>query len=214
MNSNQNQKRNILLLVAATIINFMVYYGGKGIAWGLPHANLTTAIDDAIPLWPPMVIFYGGAYFFWLVNYYLSIKNDESGYNRYFIAHVIGELTCLAVFILLPTTMVRPEVTGTSFFDNILRWIYELDRPNNLLPSIHCFASWLGWIGVRKNAHVPKWYRYVSLAIAIAICASTVTVKQHIIVDVAAGIILAELSYLVAGAFSAIKGRRNRENGV
>ena len=63
---------------------------------------------------------------------------------------------------------------------------------------MHCFYSWLSWIGVRRNRYIPGWYQVISLLIAVAVCISTLTVKQHYLADVPAGIILAEISYLMA----------------
>ena len=83
---------------------------------------------------------------------------------------------------------------------NDFRLTYRLDSADNLFPSIHCFASWLSWIGVRGDKRVPLKYRCLSLVLALAVCASTLMVKQHVAVDAAAGILLAEVSYLAAGA--------------
>ena len=94
--------------------------------------------------------------------------------------------------------MVRPDITGNSFADWALSVTYQSDSPDNLFPSLHCFMSWLCWIGVRGNDHVPKWYRNLSLVIAIAICISTLTVKQHVFVDAVAGVLLAEICYILS----------------
>ena len=63
---------------------------------------------------------------------------------------------------------------------------------------MHCFLSWLSWIGVRRNRFIPRMYQVISLLIAVSICISTLTVKQHYLLDVPTGIILAEISYLMA----------------
>ena len=63
---------------------------------------------------------------------------------------------------------------------------------------MHSLYSWLCWIGVRRNRHIPVMYQDLSLLIAVSICISTLTVKQHYLADVPAGIILAEISYLMA----------------
>ena len=104
--------------------------------------------------------------------------------------------------------MVRPEIEGTTVFDWLLRLTYFFDAADNLFPSIHCFVSWLCWIGVRGKKEIPKWYRIVSLLMAVFICISTLTVKQHVIADVPAGIALAELSYFLSGK---ILGKRNKK---
>jgi len=70
-----------------------------------------------------------------------------------------------------------------------------------LLPSIHCFVSWMCFIGVRNSPKVPSWWKEASFVIAIAICVSTLTTKQHILIDVFSGVMLAEICYALADKF-------------
>ncbi len=196
---NYNTRQKVLLLISAALFNFLVYYGGRKIGGGLPHICLAMPIDHIIPLIPWTIVIYCGAYLFWIVNYSLSAVFDKSGGIRFILSHFIGEFFCFLFFVLMPTTIARPEAAGSSVFDQLLMFVYRLDSADNLMPSIHCFASWLSWIGVRNNARIPRWYQNASLLTAIAICVSTLTVKQHAIADVVVGIILAELSYFLAG---------------
>ncbi len=80
-----------------------------------------------------------------------------------------------------------------------MRFLYWADSPENLFPSIHCLASWLCWVGVRGRREVPFWYRAFSLFMALAVCACTLTTKQHVLADAVGGVILAELCWLLAG---------------
>ena len=193
------KKQNILLLTIAILYNLFVFYGSRIFERGRLHHDLTIALDGAIPLLPWTILIYYAAFLFWAALYYLCITYDKSGGRRFLIAHFLGETVCLLVFVCYPTTMARPEITGTTIFDRLMTFTYSVDTPDNLLPSIHCFVSWLCWIGTRNNPHFPRRYQYLTLFAAIAICFSTLTVKQHVIVDAAAGIALAELSYLLAG---------------
>lgn len=191
-------KYDLALLIQAALVNWLVYNGGRMISRNLPHHCLATEIDGMIPVLPWTILIYWGGTLFWSFNYYLGAKNRRAGYSSMSAAHVIGEICCFFAFISLPTTMTRPEITGVSLCNQLLRLTYRYDHADNLLPSIHCFTSWLCWIETRKNPMVPQWYRWTSLCIAIAICISTLTVKQHILVDVLAGILLAEGSYSFA----------------
>ncbi len=74
-------------------------------------------------------------------------------------------------------------------------WLYSMDPANNLFPSIHCLTSWFCVIAIRKQKRIPTWYQVLSVIIALAICISTLTTKQHVVVDVFAGVFLAEFSY-------------------
>jgi len=189
----------LLMGVGAISFNFTVYFLARTIAGDLPKASLALPLDEKIPFVPATVLIYWGCYLFWAVNYICGMMYDKGHGYRFILAHVLADMICFFFFIFLPTSMERPEPTGDSLMMALVRLTYLCDEPNNLFPSIHCFASWLCWIGVRKNAHVPRGYRYASLAMALAVCVSTVTMKQHVLADVPAGILVAELSYVLAG---------------
>ena len=189
----------IKLLIGAFIINCAAFFGGRLIAHSFRHYCLVTPWDLNIPLLPWTALIYYGCFLFWAVNYCISVKVDRDNGYRFFGAHCIGEAVSFLCFVFFPTSMVRPEIEGTSVFDWILRLTYLCDAADNLFPSLHCFVSWLCWIGVRGKKEIPKWYRIVSLLIAVSVCISTLTMKQHVIADVPSGVLLAELSYFLSG---------------
>lgn len=188
-----------LLVVVAW--NMTVYFGNRIFSTGLHHYDFTTALDNRIPFVPWTVIIYLGCYLFWVVNYILSCRDGRDKTLRFTSADVIGKTVCLLFYILLPTTNIRPEVTGSDIFSSMMVWLYSTDAADNLLPSIHCLVSWLCFIGVKNSDNVPGWWKKASFIIAVAICISTLTTKQHVMVDVVSGILLAEICYAVAGKF-------------
>lgn len=196
-------------LVLALALNCTVYYGARLINAGRFHHDLTLPADALIPFLPWTLCVYVCAFFFWAVNYYIAARQDRSESDRFFCTDVLGKLICLLLFILLPTVMTRPDLTADNVWNRLLSIIYQMDEPNNLFPSIHCFASWLCWIGVRKRDDIPLAYRWFSLLMAAAICVSTVTVRQHLLADVISGVLLAELCYLLAG-YDCLRRRYSR----
>lgn len=207
-------KEPFIILVLTLLWNQLVYSGARFIAGDWYHYDLTTALDEQIPFLPWTIVIYFGCYLFWGVNYYLCaaqtnfqhfIKKealtDQSVYerNRFFCADALAKAICLFFFLILPTTNIRPEVTGNGLWDRLMRFLYQVDAADNLFPSIHCLVSWLCWIGVRRRSDIPFFYRWFSLAAALAVCISTLTTRQHVIVDVVGGVLLAELCYLLAG---------------
>ena len=188
-----------LLFAGAWGYNLFAFAGSKQITRHFTHHQITTPIDDAIPLIPWTILIYLGCYLFWIWVYYFCIRHDRSYPHRFVISHFIGVSVSLLTFLLFPTIMTRPEITGTNVFHQLLKLTYWVDTPDTLFPSLHCFVSWLCWIGVRKHPLVPKWGQWTCFAIAVAICVSTLTVKQHVIADVVSGIVLAEVSYWIAG---------------
>ena len=191
--------KQMILLISAALFNFLVYFSSRLIAADFKHYNLTIALDEQIPFLSWTVLIYWGCFIFWIINYYIGVKYDKGKGYRFIGSHFIGEAVCFFVFVFFPTTMTRAANPGISLFDKIIGLTYTYDAPDNLFPSIHCFVSWLCWIAVRKNRKIPAWYQKLSLLMAVLVCISTLTVKQHVIADVPAGILLAELSYLLAG---------------
>ena len=100
-------------------------------------------------------------------------------------------------FLIFPTTNTRPEVTGSSVWDVLMRFLYRVDTADNLFPSIHCLTSWFCFIGIRGKKEIPKGYRIFSCLMAVAVFVSTLTTKQHVLYDVVAGMLLAEVSYVL-----------------
>jgi len=188
----------LFLLPGTAVFNALIYNGGRALGAAYPSHSLSVWLDSRIPFSPVTVMIYWGCIVFWIVNYYLGARYDTGRGYRFLCAHFIGETVCFLLFAFFPTTMSRPEITGSSISERILSLTYRLDEANNLFPSVHCFVSWLAFIAVRNNRHIPVWYRAVSLGMALAVCISTLTVKQHVIADTVAGIALAELSYLIS----------------
>lgn len=181
-----------LPLALALAFQFLVYYGGRMLSAGRVHYDLTLPADALVPFVPGMIVVYVGCYLFWAYNYILATRFGRAQTLRFLRADVMAKLVCLLFFVLLPVTLTRPQVAGTDVFSRLVRLIYAVDSPNNLFPSIHCVVSWLCYTGIRGQRAVPRWYRAFSCVFALLVFASTVMVRQHVLVDVVAGWLLAE----------------------
>ena len=179
-------------LVLAVLFNFSVYYGSRVIAGGWHHYNIESRFDELIPFWPPSVLIYFGSYVFWIVNYILMARQGKKEVCQFFSCDFLSRTVCLICYILFPTTNTRPVVASSGLFNQMMVYLYTIDAADNLFPSIHCLVSWLCYIGLRGRKEISGWYRKCSFLLAILICVSTLTTKQHVIWDVAGGILLAE----------------------
>lgn len=191
--------RTWLLPLGALIWNQLLYYGGRRIAWYVPHYDLTMELDSAVPFLPWTVVIYFGCFLFWAISYLIFARQDVPSACRFFAADFLAKAVCFLFFICLPTTNIRPVVAGVTLWDDLMRLLYRIDAPVNLFPSIHCLVSWLCWIGVRRRRSIPGWYRILSFVMAVAVCLSTLTTRQHVLLDVAGGILIAECSYWFTG---------------
>lgn len=185
-------------LALSVIINFSVYSGARLFYKNRLFHNLTTNLDEKIPVVPIFILFYFGSYFFWIFNYILISRISEENCYRLVISDILGKLACFIIYITFPTTNIRPEITSSGVFVDMLKFLYKVDAPNNLFPSIHVLVSWYSFIGLRNNEIIPVWYRYFSLFMAVMISVSTLTTKQHVIADVIAGMVLAELTWRIS----------------
>lgn len=188
----------ILPLLSCFALNMIVYSGTMILCADWIHYDLTTAFDSRVPLVPQWMYVYFGCYLFWIANYILVgriHRDDPEKFYRFVATDMMSRLVCAIFFIAMPTTNIRPEVVGNSFSDNMLRFLYGIDQPTNLFPSIHCLVSWLCYIGIRGEKKIPPWYRIFSCLFALAVVASTQFTKQHYIADAIAGLVLAELLF-------------------
>ena len=187
-----------LITVFAFMFNSLVYSGAREIAGGWKHHLLVSAVDKNIPFIPESLIIYFGCYIFGVWNYVLIAKLDKERAYRFYFADFFSRVICFAIFLLFPTTNIRPEITGSGFWEQGMRFLYYIDKADNLFPSIHCLISWFCYIGIRKVDAVPKWYQRFSCVFAVLVFVSTLTTKQHVIWDVAGGVLLAEMTFFIA----------------
>lgn len=195
------QVRGIINIAFPFLWNQLVYFGAKVIAGSWVHHDLSLPVDAQIPFVPWTVIIYFSWIVYWLGSDYLITRfgDSEERTDRFFCADVLAKTVCLVIFLVLPTTNVRPEVTGQGLWDLCVRILYWLDTPDNLFPSIHCLVSWACWIGIRRNRKFPMALRVGAGVWTVLICIATLTTKQHVLVDVFSGIALAEICYALAG---------------
>lgn len=171
-------------------LNGLVYWGAQALTAHRTLTNLTTALDQMVPFEPGWSIVYVAAYLFWAISFVVLAR----GWNWYgfMTAEVLAKLLCGLCFLILPTTNLRPELTGDGFGVWLLGLIYRVDAPRNLLPSIHCMESWLCFAGLRRRTDVSLLGKAAALACTVLICWSTLAVRQHVITDVISGVLLAE----------------------
>lgn len=169
------------------------------IAGSWKHYHMETAWDNRIPVLPWTVVIYFGCYLIWCVNYLIAASREKEFVWRFFAADILARLICFGFYLVLPTTNIRPEIPAQGFWNRALLLLYRIDAADNLFPSIHCLNSWFCYIAVRGRREIPDWYKRFSFFTALAVFLSTLTTKQHVIADVAAGVFLAEGTWQIAG---------------
>lgn len=185
-------------LVLLVIINLIVYEGTQFLMLHAKHWDLALPLDARIPFRPAWIVIYILAYLQWAVGFIVISRESREHCYRVFMGEIIAKLICMLFFIALPTRIERPVVEGSGVFAALTRLIFASDLPGNLFPSIHCLESWICFRGAIGMKRVPRWYAPAMLAFTLMVFASTVLVKQHVLVDIPAGVLVAELGLLLS----------------
>lgn len=155
-------------------------------------------LDDYIPFLEGFVIFYCLWYPFLIVpGLYLFFK-DIPEFKRYIWYLICSFAICFAVYIIFPNGQdLRPAVfERDNIFTDIVGLLYSADTNTNVFPSMHVTGA-LGAAATFFRTEGLKRYRAASLITAVLICASTVFIKQHSLLDVFGGIAVWLISYVV-----------------
>lgn len=186
-------------LIMCFVVNCLVYWVTQRLAGGMYHYDLTNSFDRAVPFMPQWVVIYILSYPFWVISYAItSKKTSKEFWYRFAFADMLARVVCGIIFVAFPTTNIRPDIVGTGLMDLAMKFIYYMDVPYNLFPSIHCLASLMCYLGIRKCQDVPKWYKGFTLLFAVLIFASTQFTKQHYIVDVIGGVAIALICFAIS----------------
>lgn len=164
----------------------------------IPKYIIYCGLDSYIPFIKEFII----AYYAWFIYMafglvYLGIvaKND---FYRLFMLLVLNMSVAYILYIIFPNgQFARPIVGGNDIFSNMVKFIYSIDETNNVCPSLHVANAIAVQTALINCDKLKSKYllKKVSFMVMILISASTVFVKQHSIIDVFAGVILALIIY-------------------
>ena len=185
-------------LALLVIINLIVYEGTQFLMLHAKHWELALPLDGRIPFRPAWMVIYILAYLQWAVGYVMIARESRERCYRVFMGEIIAKFICGLFFIVMPTRIERPSVEGSGFIAWFTRLVFSADLPGNLFPSIHCLESCFCFRGAIGMKRAPRWYAPAMLALTLLVFASTLLVKQHVLVDIPAGILVAELGLLLS----------------
>lgn len=161
-------------------------------------------LDQYIPFCEWFVI----PYFLWfgyvavtIAYFFFTNKRD---FTRLCLFLFVGMTVCLLIYYIWPNGQnLRPDLSTLgreNIFTRMLAGLYTTDTSTNVCPSIHVLNSVGCCVAIFKSNALQnkKWIRGSALILTIAICLSTVFLKQHSLVDVFWGLVLSVVMYLMA----------------
>lgn len=172
-------------LLVAVFAAFAAYHGLN--VHREPLHILALPVDAMIPMWTWLSVpylLYIPFLFFTAAHGIMATRE----WKRVGASLIIVQLVASVIYYFYQTHVPRPAVLGTDVFSDLVRFIYSSDQPYNTFPSLHVAHSTVcAWWWRRLY---PKWFA-PALVLTALIYVATVSLKQHYVVDVPAGALLA-----------------------
>ena len=184
--------RERILLSVGFLLFFELYYPLNAFTASRETWKPLTAIDEAAPFIPAFVFAYVSIYYISVVPAFLF--RSRWVLRRSIVAYTTMSVISFIIFLLFPVEMIlRPELMeGSSFASWLLAMIYTVDHPYNCCPSLHVGLALMGAFTIDC---VDKRFGRVAWLIAFLVCISTIVIKQHYIIDVVVGYVVAYGSF-------------------
>lgn len=156
-------------------------------------------LDEVIPFCEYFIIPYYLWYAYIIAMMAILFFKNVPEFKRYMLFIIIGYGGTLIFYAIYPTQqLLRPEnFANENFFTGLVADLYQTDTNTNVCPSLHVigqmasfFAAWRNPMG---NKHL---WRGLWLVSSVAVCMSTVMLKQHSIIDVYAGLAVSAVLYV------------------
>ena len=163
--------------------------------------DISLPIDSQIPVLPIFVIPYLSFIPILFVVVPAILWKRPGDFKRFGLVVFVTQMILNVLYLVVPATLVRPEIAGSDPFTILLRdLVWKLDEPINTFPSNHVALS---VVAILTLGFVSGWRKYWALQVwLLLVCASTLFVHQHVVLDVIGGV--------VCGGVVAVLANRSR----
>jgi len=110
---------------------------------------------------------------------------------RYAVSMAMMCALGLSIFYFWPTGAPTPDIDWTQYPD--MTFLKNIDASGNACPSLHVATAFFSgiWFGhLLRRFGGPRWVLALNWAWCAGIVYSTVAIRQHVVVDAAAGLLL------------------------
>jgi membrane-associated phospholipid phosphatase len=165
----------------------------------VPKYMVHSFIDDLIPFSKIFII----PYLLWFPYIAYGVlftgRHNRSDFLKLLIFIGGGMSAAYVFYMIFPNEQaLRPVISENDPLSLLVRFIYWTDTPTNVFPSIHVINA----IAVDVALHHSEAFaqkkggRWLSSLMMVLICLSTMMVKQHSILDVAGGLVVAAFFFV------------------
>ena len=181
----------------------------------VPQVILHCALDDKIPFVKYAIIPYY-MWFVWIVGtlFWQLYRAPKQEFWRLCLPLFAGMTLSLMFCAVVPNGVnLRPAaIQGNDIFTQLVRGLWSADTSTNVCPSIHVFNSITLDLAFQRSSllhgrrgQVVRWAAHL---LDVAVVLSTMMLKQHSVIDVVCGILLAVALDRVASVVATRLGRR------
>lgn len=200
---NNNKYLLLLLYLPVYLIAFFIIDNLK-----VEHYIIKCSLDALIPFNEWFIIPYS-LWFLWfpgVAAFFLwhALKNNEQEARADFIKLCIVMFSSMSVsliiYVIFPNGIdLREPIEHENIAAYMVRLIRAADTPYGVCPSIHVATIVAEALVIRDSSLkvLSKKLKYFAYFITLLIMYSTMAVKQHSIVDVIAGTVLAAVIYFI-----------------
>lgn len=187
----------IIISISLVVFQSILYALSKVIN-GSNAALIGGYIDSLIPFNTLAIVPYCIWYFLIFIIPYYYYKEDKELISKYIVSYVLITIIANIIFIVCPTTVNRPTVSGNDIFSIMTKIVFFVDNePLNCFPSLHCAISFLWIIYTLSMKNSNKYFKLFITIISILIIISTLFIKQHVFIDMIGGICITSLVVII-----------------
>ena len=155
-----------------------------------PQLLPMSRIDEVVPFIPETIWIYLSEYFLFFITY--AAMQDIKLANRYVYSFLFLQTVSVLIFWIFPTSFPRDLFPLPQDMDIATAYVFKslrtTDSPANCLPSLHVSSVYLSALMFLKErrSKFPLMFLWATL-----IGVSTLTTKQHYLIDVITGLLMA-----------------------
>lgn len=156
-------------------------------------------LDDAIPFCEWFIIPYMLWMFSMVALCVYTMLYDVDSFRRYMKFLAVSMSISTLIFLVYPSCQnLRPaEFPRDNLLADCVALLYSVDTNTNVFPSEHAIGSVAVWLSALRTKGLDSPGKTVFITILmLLICFSTVFLKQHSILDVAAAVPVCLIAFL------------------
>ena len=161
---------------------------------------IEVSLDQRIPFCEYFIV----PYLLWFpyiagcVIYFCLARGKEREYQKLIQSLMVGMVVFVLFSLLYPNGQVlRPALSGENIFEKMVNYLYKIDTPTNIFPSLHVFNSIACCIAICRNMTGAEYglLRKGTILLTVSIILATMFLKQHSVLDVLGAVLLNMLCY-------------------